>query len=155
MQLKENIISKQDLFHFHLVESPDSLNALERIRGNSESELLLVVSENQQPSDALLALLANILNAVGIDTLDAAQLLMITASDKFGSASLLRHRNIKRCIVFGASPEQMQLNIAWLKYHGFEMGGISFLFSDALSEIQHNVKLKKELWNALQSFFKK
>lgn len=150
---KENIILESDFMHIRVLEHAESLDAEKRVAGDSTSSLLLVISEAEMLQDSLQTLAANILRAAGIDSLNAVQLLSVTPSDTFSLASLLRTRGIRRCIVFGAKPQALQLHIPHIRYKTFALGGVQFVFSDSLSEIQHSKALKKELWLALQQLF--
>jgi DNA polymerase III psi subunit len=150
---QENIIRSKDFMHLQLLDSAESQYAEERIIGDSQSSLLLVISEEESLQDSLQTLAANILKAAGIDSLNAVQLLSVTPSDTFSLASVLRNRGIQRCIVFGAKPQALQLHIPLILYRTFLLGGARFVFSDTLSDIQHSKALKKELWQALQQLF--
>ena len=61
--------------------------------------------------------------------------------------------NVKHCLVFGLSPNQVGFNIAGRKYQIIEVAGIKVHFADTLDQLTSQSSLKKMLWNNLQSMY--
>ncbi|MDR6560876.1 MULTISPECIES: DNA polymerase III subunit psi [unclassified Arcicella] len=111
--------------------------------------IVILVDEYSEADQALLAkiLTAVKLNLNQIDLVHLADLSQMNARTAF-SQNLISH-----FITFGVALQKIKLEIPLNPYQTKEIKNIRFLFSHALSELQHDVEKKKALWKALQEMF--
>ena len=97
--------------------------------------------------------LAKVLAAVNLnlekDTLFAA----IPAPEPVNFSTDLKRKQPEYVIVFGLQPSQLGLTIETPLYRPVAFYGVTWLFADALSELEPDKNRKGQLWLALKQMF--
>ena len=121
------------------------------LHGENGQGLLAILQA--QPDKGLHEFLGKILAAVGMDLSKDALTLQFSEGQTFSFAKLSQAHPTNHALFFGIKPQQAMLNLNAPLYRPFTVGGISFLFAHDLSAIQGDPKLKRQLWEALNTLF--
>lgn len=119
--------------------------------GNNRKGLFVACAGAEEP--ALKELLSKMLQAAKFDMAEDALVCWITNEQPFSFASLRNEAGFSNALYFGVSPKQAGLNLNVQPYQPLSLGGVTYLFSASLAELQANPALKRPLWEGMKAMF--
>lgn len=126
-------------------------NLLAEGMGNNRKGLFVASAGAEEP--ALKELLSKMLQAAKFDMAEDALVCWITTEQLFSFASLRNEAGFSNALFFGVSPKQAGLNLNVQPYQPLSLGGVTYLFSASLAELQANPTLKRPLWEGMKAMF--
>lgn len=153
----ENDISSGDFLDFPVYPLEDVNDILNHCKGRNQKKLLVVFdAKDNQPKKV--EFLKKILGAAKFNFEDDILLLSITNKKPFSFIALKTKimdslGDIDNFLAFGFSPDFFGLNIDGQKYEPIHFYNCGFLFSDSLSNLENDKKLKGALWQGMQKLF--
>lgn len=111
----------------------------------------VLILHRAEHKEAEVDLLDKILSAIGKNIKRDAEALRIDEEDKIRLGPALRDSAVQLILAFDCSPAQLSMNSSFVKYTPVSIGKRTFIFSDALSDLEKNKNLKIMLWNALKA----
>ncbi len=110
--------------------------------------IILLNSLNPTDSD----LLGKILGAVKLD-LSSVDVVEIDKTKDINLSQIFTQNSVSQLITFGINLLKVNLDVKLIPYQILEKQGVKFIYSDSLSDIQHDIPKKKALWGSLKGMF--
>lgn len=151
---KENKISIHHFLTDPIFVTPEPESILEDTQGENHKKVL-VVCQDTEANPELLGLLKKILGAVQLDIDKDITLLRAKKGTSYSFIGARTKIAFERMLVFGLPPTQLGLNIQTQTYAIITIENCQLLFSDALTLIASDKRLKAALWSNLQLLFPK
>ncbi|MBK9335467.1 MAG: hypothetical protein IPM98_02295 [Lewinellaceae bacterium] len=114
---------------------------------------VLVIAQAELMHPGNLDFLKKILFAAGLDLSKDALFVELQEADQVALFPVEQTKQPESVLVFGVSPAQLGLNIQIPLYQPTPFYGMTFLFSDKLSELEPDKIRKANLWQALRQMY--
>ncbi len=126
-------------------------NLLSSCEGNNRKGLFVCCKGTPQPQS--LELLGKMLQAAKFDMTEDTLICWLPSNESFNLSSLRNEAGFSNALLFGITPKQAGININAQPYQPVSIGGVSYLFSASLDEINANPTLKRPLWEGMKGMF--
>jgi len=110
----------------------------------------IILLNSLNPADS--ELLGKILGAVKLD-LSSVDIIELAKNKSIDLSQIFTQNSVDQLITFGVNLSEINIDIFLTPYQIFEKQGIKFIYSDSLSDIQHDIPKKKALWGSLKAMF--
>jgi len=111
---------------------------------------VIILLNSLNPADS--ELLGKILGAVKLD-LSSVDIIELAKNKSIDLSQIFTQNSVNQLIAFGVNLSEINIDIFLTPYQIFEKQGIKFIYSDSLSDIQHDIPKKKALWGSLKAMF--
>lgn len=150
MLIENNILNS--LFQENeLISISSDFSAKERLVGEGEKEILILISESEA-TQTNLDLLSKILKAIKVDLAKDIFLLKTKPTDRLNILTIRQDSKFNQIFIFAESARQIGLNITEKKYQELSWNGYKILLSDGLEKINSQDTLKRALWSVLKNW---
>ena len=127
-------------------------NILEQVRGQFAKKIFILARrEPNAPGNH--AFLAKVLSATEVQLDRDAALVLADAGTLLSLLPVMHQKHPEKILVFGFVPEEIGLRVNAPLYKPFLFYQSTWLFADALSELEPDRTLKGHLWTALKQIF--
>ena len=142
-------ILKNHNFHINSFEIESSDVQDQDFIGDFGKKILILALDSDKTAENQ-TLLQNILKSIDVDFPQDIHLTYLDSNSKVNILNYLNKHNPISVIAFGSTPNQLSLNLNYLKYRVLKINNIQLIFANSFEEISASKPLKKQLWESLK-----